>query len=465
MDSIKALLHGRRVNRDSLDRERKAFKESWPEFRFRDVEITGLNERQQQYVEQSFRKSDSIVGIEDVRKEYLKLANDKSLIYLYPKAVYDPEDSLYTLKMRVIPEAPLEARFGLFISTTGLAQTFLGFSFRQIQEVSTHLKGSLQFGRLYDGVNLGFRFDYPSRTPIFFQGDFNYNRFDYNASNPNFFFEDLKPSFIIENEINFRFDVGLPYSVNSILKAGVGIGRNQEIYYMTKDFTTSDTSEVSRSNLVSLYGALERNTLNNKQFSVAGDALKLSLRVGYGNEVYDPGSTSGLVTGKRKSYYWLSARFENTGYVPIASSFSLGYHYLLQATFKPLLSNYYSTIIEAPVFQPNLVTRGLFMERYRAHQFIGAGIMPVWAFSRQVHAKLEAYAFIPVQEILRDDMNLAQLGNYFQGFHSIFNASLNVVTVAGPIGIHAAYLSAQESPWVFQLSFGYLLFNKKSNED
>jgi hypothetical protein len=39
------------------------------------------------------------------------------------------------------------------------------------------------------------------------------------------------------------------------------------------------------------------------------------------------------------------------------------------------------------------------------------------------------------------------------------------MTVAGPIGIHAAYLSAQDSPWVFQLSFGYLLFNKKSNED
>jgi NTE family protein len=172
-----------------------------------------------------------------------------------------------------------------------------------------------------------------------------------------------------------------------------------------------------------------------------------------------------LLTGKHLNYFWLSARFENTGYIPLRSNFSLGYHYLLQATFKPLMSNYYSTIIEAPAFQPNLVSRSLFMEAYRAHQFIGAGIMPVWSFSRQVFAKVEAYGFIPVQEILRVENNQARLGNYFQTVHGIFNASLNAVTVAGPVGLHAAYFSGQERPWVFQLSFGYLLFNEKSNQD
>jgi hypothetical protein len=47
----------------------------------------------------------------------------------------------------------------------------------------------------------------------------------------------------------------------------------------------------------------------------------------------------------------------------------------------------------------------------------------------------------------------------------IFNASINVLTVAGPIGLHAAYLSASDNPWTFQLSLGYLLFNKKSDQD
>ena len=55
----------------------------------------------------------------------------------------------------------------------------------------------------------------------------------------------------------------------------------------------------------------------------------------------------------------------------------------MQATFKPLLTNYFSTIIEAPVFQPNLITKALFMEDYRANQFIAVGLMPVYTISEK----------------------------------------------------------------------------------
>ncbi|MCP4310074.1 MAG: hypothetical protein GY790_02325 [Bacteroidetes bacterium] len=465
MDSIRMVTNRMAEDSASLNMRRRNFVESWPEFRFRDVELEGLNEKQAYYVERSFLKSDSVIGLESIKWEYLKLVNDNSFTYLYPRAIYNKADSLYTFSLRLIPEAPLEARFGLFISTTGQAQTYLGLSYREIQEVSTQLKASLQFGRLYDGVNLGFRFDYPSGTPVFFQGNFNYNRFDYNASNPQFFFEDLKSSYIIENEINVRFDAGIPFSNNSVIKGGLGIGRNQEVYYMTKDFVSSDTSEVSVVNLVSLYGAFERNSLNNKQFSTKGVFLKFSLRAGYGSESYSPGSTSDLILNERMNYYWLSARFENTGYLPLKGGFSLGYHYVMHAAFKPLLSNYFSTIIEAPAFQPNLITRTLFMEEYRAYQYIGAGILPVYSFGSGIHAKLEAYGYVPVQEILRDVENRAYKNTYFSSVKSIFNASVNMLTVVGPIGIHVGYISALERPWVVQLSFGYLLYNRKSAED
>lgn len=416
-------------------------------------------------MERSFRKSDTALGLESIKWEYLKLVNDKSFTYLYPTATYDKSDSLYTFNLRVIPEAPLEARFGLFISTTGQAQTYLGVSYREIQEVSTLLEGSLQFGRLYDGANLGFRFDYPSETPVFFEGNFNYNHFDYNTSNPNFFFEDLKPSYIIENEFNVRLDAGIPYSNNSVLKTGLGVGRNREVYYMTKDFSSNDTSEVSLINLVSLYGAFERSTLNNKQFATEGAFLKLSVRVGYGSEYYYPGSTSDVVLNEKLNFYWLSAHLKSTGYLPMRGDLSLGYYYEIHAAFKPLLTNYYSTIMEAPAFQPNLITRTLFMEEYRANQYIGLGLMPVYSFGNNMHAKLEAYGYFPVQEVLRGENNEAVLGNYFSTMKTIFNISVNALTVVGPIGLHVGYISAQENPWLVQLSFGYLLYNRKSAED
>jgi NTE family protein len=365
----------------------------------------------------------------------------------------------------VIPQSPLEARFGIFFSTTGLAQTYLGFSYRELSEVSTHLKGSVQFGRLYDGVNLGFRFDYPSRIPLFFQGNFNYNGIDYNSYNTNFFFEDLKPAYITEDEINIRFDVGVPYSMSGVLKAGLGIGRNKEVYYMTNEFSSTDTSEVSIVNNLSLYAAMESNTMNNKQFATEGVYKLHAIRAGYGSEAYFPGSTSETEQNEKKEYFWFSAKYENRGYLPLDQRFNLGYYMHLHASFRPLLSNYYSTLIEAPVFKPNIITKSLFMEHYRANQFIAFGVMPVYNFSKQFHAKAEAYAFFPVQEIRRDIQNEAYLSPYFNTMKTLFDASLNFVTVAGPVSFHVGYITEEDKPWVFQLSFGYLLFNKRSVDE
>ena len=77
---------------------------------------------------------------------------------------------------------------------------------------------------------------------------------------------------------------------------------------------------------------------------------------------------------------------------------------------------------------------------------------------------METYGFFPVQEILRDAENNAYLGNYFSSMKTIFNASVNYLSVLGPIALHVGYF-ALEQPWIVQLSFGYLLFNKKSDED
>ena len=112
-----------------------------------------------------------------------------------------------------------------------------------------------------------------------------------------------------------------------------------------------------------------------------------------------------------------------------------------------------------------MITRGLFMEHYRAHQFLALGVMPVYSFSKQLHAKVEAYAYFPVQEILRDVNNEAYYGSYFKSMKTMFFGSLNFVSVAGPVSLQLGYITDEENPWIVQLSFGYLLFNKKSSDE
>ncbi len=169
---------------------------------------------------------------------------------------------------------------------------------------------------------------------------------------------------------------------------------------MTKDFSSTDTSEVSLVNLFSLYGAYERNTLNDRQFSTKGSFLKFSLRAGYGSESYSPGSTRSD-SEREDKLLLVFGTLRKHGYMPLNEGFSLGYHYVMHAEFKPLLSNYFSSIIEAPAFQPNLITKSLFMENYRANQYIGVGLMPVYAFGKNMHAKWKYMAIFLLQEILQ----------------------------------------------------------------
>ncbi len=465
LDSILLKVKDIAPSDSSITERRAAFRATWPAFKFKEILVSGLNEKQEKYVKNSFLKPDSIIDLSVVKQEYLKLCHDKSFVYLYPRAVYDEKDSLFDLHLRVVPEAPMEASFGLFISTNGQAQTYLGYSYRSVQELSTHLFGSIQFGRLYDGVNLGFRFDYPAKVPVSLKGSFNYNGFNYNTASSNLFFEDLKANYITEDEINFRFDVSWPYRINGLVKTGLGIGRNNEVYYMRKDFTSNDTSEVSNVNLFSVYGAIERNSLNDKQYHSSGDHQLVSLRLGYGLEDYISGSTAQVSTNERNSYYWLSGRFLKTAYLPLTDRLSLGYHLEAQATFKKLMSNWYSTLIEAPVFKPTLASKALFMADYRAHQYFAAGLMPVYQLNNLSHLKLEAYSFFPVQEFKRAGDDEAYLGSYFNTVKTLFDASFTLLSVAGPIGLHIGYITEEDRPWVFQLSFGYLLFNKRSTEE
>ena len=105
------------------------------------------------------------------------------------------------------------------------------------------------------------------------------------------------------------------------------------------------------------------------------------------------------------------------------------------------------------------------MEHYRAHQFLAAGLSPVYKFTKQLHAKLEAYAYFPVQEILMDEYNKAYFGNYFKSMSTAVFGSLSFVSVVGPVSLYLGYITDDENPWIAQLSFGYLLFNKKSSDE
>lgn len=464
IDRIRELVQRRAPDREMIDARRKAYQDTWPELRFNSIHVRGLDSLQMYYVERSIRRERDTLSVDILREEYLKLAYDSNIDYLYPKAVFNPTDRLYTLDLFVKPRTPLEADIGLYFSTAGQTQTYLGLNYRNLSEVSTQVRGNIQFGQLYNGTSAGIRFDYPYQIPLFFEASFQANRLNYNQRASDFFFVDERQSYIVKSEVNFRGDLGIPYNTNGVLAGGFGVGRSIDTYFPVKEFTSDDTAGVSVVDKVSLYVAVKRNTLDDRQYEKEGTLRRFSVRLGYGTEEYTPGSTLPEAAFNRQNFFWANLRFEEKSYIKISRKINLGYYFSANYAFKPLLSNFNSTLIESPAFDPNALTRSVFLEKFHAYQYMAAGIIPIYDFNYLVNLKLETYFFIPVRELLRDENNQAYYGNYFERLYPMVNASLNFRTPLGPVNLQAGYLGGEQRPWIFKLSFGYLIFNKLSTD-
>jgi len=464
MPEINALIS--REGPDSLGmvNKRAEFRETWPDFIFDEIDIEGLSDEQKFYVENSIRRKAEVFDIKELKEEYLKLVYDNFFSYLYPVAHYKSEDSAFRLKLKIKPQSPLEAKFGLFFSTSGQTQTFLGVNYRELSEIGMRVKANFQFGQVYNAVNMGIRFDYPLKRPLFFEGTFTSQRWDYNYRGNKFIFSDIKAPYIVQNESNFRFEAGMPYSVNGVMKTGLSAGRTNDVYYQNKNFLSTDTADNSNISQINAYMAVEKNTLNEKQFFTDGKYRKTRFRLGYGTENYIPGSTGLDMLADRANFWNFEFFYKDMAFYKLGRKVSLAYYFETEISFKPLLSNYYSTLIEAPSFNPGFVTMPLFLEKYRAYQYVAAGIIPVYHLTKQTHLRMELFMYCPYKEIRKDDNNLAYLGQSFSVFRPLISASVNFLTPVGPFSLTTGYISGEDYPWIVQLSFGYLIFNKKATE-
>ncbi|MFZ5939118.1 MAG: patatin-like phospholipase family protein [Bacteroidota bacterium] len=461
---LRRLIQSQGPDSSGMAAKRAAFRSEWPVFKYDEIVIEGLSDAQKFYVENSIRRNEKVFTLEELKEEYLKLVFDNFFSYLYPLSFYKNEDSAFRLNLKIKPQSPLEAKFGLFFSSSGLTQTFLGLNYRELSEIGMRIKGNIQFGQVYNGVNLGVRFDYPLKRPLFFETNFLLQRWDYNNRGNKFIFSDIKAPYLIQNESNVRFELGMPYSVNGVLKYGLGGGRTTDIYFQNKNFLSTDTADNSNINQLTSYLSAEKNTLNDKQFASEGKLRKSSVRLGYGTESYIPGSTGDFLVRSRANFWTLEFFYRDMAYYRLNRKFSLAYFVEAELMFRPLLSNYYSTIIEAPAFNPGFFTQALFLEKYRSYQYLVLGAIPVYHLGNQSSVKLEVYSYLPFRELVRSTDNTAQWGERLSVIRPVVNGSFTYISPIGPVSFNLGYISGEDYPWIVQFSFGYLIFNKKLSE-
>jgi NTE family protein len=139
------------------------------------------------------------------------------------------------------------------------------------------------------------------------------------------------------------------------------------------------------------------------------------------------------------------------------------YGYLIEGVFSNQNTGFNLTgsLINAPAFEPLVDSPTLFLENFRAYNYLAGGIRNVFSLNRKFDLRLEGYFFKPFKELTVDEsIDRVFLEDVTQ-FYFAGTAAGVYHSILGPISMQVNYYDDPENQWGFLLHIGYLIFNNK----
>ena len=461
MDSIKGRIH-RRISPEIVSQNRQLYRQKLPEFKFRDIYIEGANAMQQVSIRREFHDNNTeVFDYEDFKRGYFRLLADKMISEIIPHAIYNSEEDLYDLHLKVKMEENLNLKVGGSVSTTSSNQIYLGLGYQSLNNYSKEYVVDGQIGKIYNNAQFMARFDLPTRIPTSYRIIASISTFDYYKKDKLFSRND-KPSFNSKDERFIKLMVSVPFLANKRAEFSVGFGELTDKYYQSNviDFD-KDQTDCSEYNLFGGSVGFWGSTVDSRQYATKGYHEKLIAQIFRGNETYTPGSIENRSdTSDGKEWQsWLQISYSKEAYHALSPRFTLGWQADVLYSSKNFSRNYAATMMHASEFSPTPHSKLMYNEAFRANQFMAAGIKPIWMINDMFHLRAEVYGFMPIYPIKKGENNQAYYGKAFSTFEYLGEVSF---VCKLPFGAISAYLNHYSSPrkeWNVGLTIGWQLFN------
>ena len=461
MDSIKGRIH-RRISPEKVSQNRQLYRQKLPEFKFRDIYIEGANAMQQVSIRREFHDNNTeVFDYEDFKRGYFRLLADKMISEIIPHAIYNSEEDLYDLHLKVKMEENLNLKVGGSVSTTSSNQIYLGLGYQSLNNYSKEYVVDGQIGKIYNNAQFMARFDLPTRIPTSYRVIASISTFDYYKKDKLFSRND-KPSFNSKDERFIKLMVSVPFLANKRAEFSVGFGELTDKYYQSNviDFD-KDQTDCSEYNLFGGSVGFWGSTVDSRQYATKGYHEKLIAQIFRGNETYTPGSIENKSdTSDGKEWQsWLQISYSKEAYHALSPRFTLGWQADVLYSSKNFSRNYAATMMHASEFSPTPHSKLMYNEAFRANQFMAAGIKPIWIINDMFHLRAEVYGFMPIYPIKKGENNQAYYGKAFSTFEYLGEVSF---VCKLPFGAISAYLNHYSSPrkeWNVGLTIGWQLFN------
>lgn len=441
--------------------KRLAFKQKIGPFIIREIDVVDPD-KSSYFVKKSLRisKKDSVISEEDFQLRYYRLAATKQIDFMFPVLEQHEKGGL-SLDMSIKKSNEFKVEVGGHISSRPVNTGFVGLTYSRIGRIATKLHAESYFGKFYGSVNTNLKVEFPSKLPLTIEPYFNMNRWDYFRSFATFF-EDVRPSFLVQNESYFGLKVYHPITNNIKITYDGRQFMNQDNYYQTEKFVLGDTSDVTTFKGFTSSIALEKNSLNRKQFASSGHYLGLKFRFVQGTERSISGSTAPEPYSQTKLHEWINLNLDAQSFIIDKPAFHFGLQG--QATFnsQSLFANYTATILNLSSFNVNPDAATFFLPEYRSPLFFGVGTNTIFTVRKSVDIRGDIFFFQPFAQLIENEDGTFGYSVPFKGDAILASGSVIWNSFLGPVRFTLNYFPRQEKQLYFQFSFGYVLFNERA---
>jgi NTE family protein len=459
MEEIKSMI-SRREDSLVLNAKREKFKSKIKPLIFKDLAIEGLTKNQSSYIKGVLGSKKYPITPDELRPLYFRMALDDRIKKIYPVARYDSSMQGFRLRLKMKLDKDLFAQFGGVFSSRPINTGFIALRYKRINRLGLTVDGNAYFGKFYGSTQVKASIDFPFRLPFIFESDFTLNNLNF-FNSASTFFEDIKPSYLIQYERSFTANLALPLGNKGRIRIGGTGVRMFDDYYQVESFTKADTADRTEFNHASGWIQFERNSLNRKFYASAGSMLKLTFRFIEGQEINTPGSTSSKKDIYRKSHDFFRAKLTYESYFNKRGIIRPGLFAQVVVSNQPFFNNYTASIIEASVFNPIPESQTRFMPVFRTHNFAAGGVRTIFSLHSRLDLRLEGYIFQPHREILQDN-SVPKYGDELAKRYFMASAVLVLHTPVAPLALSVNYFDQEPEPISVIFTAGFLIFNKRA---
>jgi NTE family protein len=203
--------------------------------------------------------------------------------------------------------------------------------------------------------------------------------------------------------------------------------------------------------------------MDRKQYPSNGRSFEFSADWFSMKENFEPGSTSIVTQDLKESRSWVRARITLQQYFK-TGFYSSGYYFDGLFSNQPLFTNYQGSLINAPAFNPLQDSKTIFLQNFRAYNYLAGGWRNVFAIRNKLDFRLEGYIFKPFEAIVPGQNQEGSLDDSFEKFFLAGTAGFVYHSTIGPVSLSVNYYDDKENQLGVLLHVGFLLFNKTSME-